>query len=343
MVSKKGIMAIETMIIFIAIVLVAAVAAGMLIRQSGLLQQRAISVSDEARERMITGVEVISVIAHTDIENQTMNDMEILVRLKAGSYPLQIKDLGFMLITPFYSESATLMHSSLDKPFPDINIANVPNSTVSNGSVWMTIQNIEVNNKKDIGTNTEKVRMLVNSSINGTEKLEFNLSYATYEDDPELNAIGYDVPGQTFVIDMGVDLDNITGAGRIVDITDYPIKHPVSGDIYGYVNIHGTAYYNNSLRGLTALVTANPARDDCDFETLIPNKKYCILTRVGANDDTKMERGELYSIRFKVKNQQAIVPEELFEIKLIPKGGAIESVSIVTPAVLVLETTTLWG
>lgn len=343
MVSKKGIMAIETMIIFIAIVLVAAVAAGMLIRQSGLLQQRAISVSDEARERMITGVEIISVIAHTDIANQTMNDLELLVRLKAGSYPLQIKDLGFMLITPFYSESATLMHSTLTKSFADINIANVPNTTVANGTNWLTISNIEVDNKKDIGTNTEKVRLLVDPTINGTEVLQFNLSFASYNEDPDLESMGYNVPGQTFDVDLEVDLGNLTGAGVVVDITDYPIMHPISGDIYGFVNIHGTAHYNDSLRGLTALVTSSPARDDCDYDTLIPNKKYCILTRVGANDDTKMERGELYSLKFKVKNQQAILPEELFEIKLIPKGGAIESVSIVTPAVLVLETTTLWG
>jgi archaellin len=335
-------MAIETMIIFIAIVLVAAVAAGMLIRQSGLLQQRAVSVSDEARERMITGVEVISIISHTDIDNQTLNDLELLVRLNPGSNPIQLRDLSLMITTPTYSESATLMHSTIPKLFNDINIANVPNSTFSNGTEWMTIANIEIDNKKDTGINTEKVRLLVNGS-NNSEVLQFNLSFASYEDDPELEKMGIIVPGETFNVDLETDLSNISGSGVVIDLTDLPIRHSVSGDVYGFVSIHGTAMYNNSLIGLTAIVTSNPTRDDCDFDNLVPNKRFCLITRVGANDDTKMERGELYSFRFKVKNEQVLIPEELFEIKLIPKGGSIEFVSMVTPAVLVLETTTLWG
>lgn len=333
-------MAIETMIIFIAIVLIGAVTAGLLIRTSGTMQQRAISVSDEARERMITGIDVINMVANSDTDEQTINEFEFLVRLKAGSYPVQIKDLNLLFTTSTYTESATLSHYSVESLFEPIDISNIYNGTNSSFT-WSTIPNIEVENSKDLVNNEEKIFLFVNES--GNEEIWVNLSYASYNLDQSLKMLNYDVEGTTFKVNLENDLGNITGTGKLIEINNAPIKHPVSGNVYGYITIKGNAIHNNSLVGLDAKVTQFQTDNECEFNNLIPNTKFCIITRNGKNQDTKMEKGELYSIKFKVKEQQVISPEELIEIKLIPKGGSIETISVVTPAVFVLQTTTLWG
>ena len=64
--SKKGIMGIETLIIFIAMIIVAAIAAGVLLRTQGVLQQKSLAVANEARERVVTGLEIISITANID-------------------------------------------------------------------------------------------------------------------------------------------------------------------------------------------------------------------------------------------------------------------------------------
>ena len=338
--NKKGLMAIGTMIIFIAVVLISAVASGLLIRSSGVLQQRALAVSDEARERIVTGLEIINVIAESELINETLNNFEVLTRLKAGSYPVQGMDVGLMLITSDYSTSAKLQHSNMAPTFETIDISAVPSSNDS--SAWMTIPNMEADNPKDVGVKTEQVGLLINATgVN--EALLFDLSFASNNPDPELLDYGYNVPGQIYSVDLGIDLSNITGAGQSVEIYDYPIKHPVSEDIYGFVTITGTATVNDSLSGLTAEVSAFPQNDDCDFDKLIPNDRFCVVTQVGDNDNTKMEKGELFSIRYKVKKPLAIGTEEIVNLRLVPKGGSIEEISAVTPMVFVLRKTNLWG
>ncbi|MBN2881158.1 hypothetical protein JXM83_03830 [Candidatus Woesearchaeota archaeon] len=334
--SKKALMSIETMIIFIAVVLIAAIAAGLLIRTSGTLQQRAITVSDEARERIVTGVEIINIVADTELVNETLNDYEMLVRLKAGSYPIQLKDMNLMFTTAVYSISGNLQDSDMPALFDEIDVSSVDNAS------WLEIPNIETTNKRDVGSNEENVILVVNGS-GDNEVLRFDLSYASHKDDYQLDSIGFTVPGQIIDVDLGIDLSNISGSGLDVELTDLPITNPVSGDIYGFVTIIGNATVNDSLTGLDAIITSFPTVDDCDFEKIIPNTQYCVITRVGENDDLKLERGELISIRFRVKSQMAMGTEKLMSFRLVPKGGAIEEVSIVTPSVFTLKKTNLWG
>jgi len=335
MISKKGVMSIETMIIFIAVVLIAAVASGALLRSSNLLQQRALMVSDEARERFITGIEMMNVLAESQLINETLNNFEILVRLKPGSNPVQAKDLGLMLITSEYSTSATLEHPEMENLYDDIDISAVTNTS------WLNIPNIEVNNRLDVGVTSERVRLLVNGS-GDNEVLLFDLSYASNNPDQELLDLGINVPGEIFEVNLGVDISNVTGPGIDIEIYDLPIKHSVTQDIFGFVTIIGTVTINDSLVGVDAVLSSNPKYNYCDFNRLTPNTKFCMITQIG-EDDTRMERGELFLIKYKVKEPLAIGTEEQINMRLIPKGGAIEEISTITPMVFVLQKTSLWG
>ena len=62
-IKNKGEMGVGTLIIFIAVILVAAVAAAVLISTAGSLQQRALVTGGQAEQGVSTGAEAVSVMA----------------------------------------------------------------------------------------------------------------------------------------------------------------------------------------------------------------------------------------------------------------------------------------
>jgi flagellin FlaB len=97
--NKKAVIGIGTLIIFIATIVVSMVAAGVLVRSTGLLQERALFVEETARERLISGIEVYAVYAQGDRENQTISEFEFHIRLRPGSNPIQMRTLSMAFDT----------------------------------------------------------------------------------------------------------------------------------------------------------------------------------------------------------------------------------------------------
>ena len=80
---------IGTLIIFIAMVLVAAVAAAVLIQTSGVLQQKAQFTGKEATAEVSSNLKIISVVAGTDgAENATSLDLGL--EISAGGNPIDM-------------------------------------------------------------------------------------------------------------------------------------------------------------------------------------------------------------------------------------------------------------
>ncbi|MFT4311424.1 MAG: hypothetical protein ACMXX7_02250 [Candidatus Woesearchaeota archaeon] len=97
--NTKAVVGIGTLIIFIATIVVSMVAAGVLVRSTGLLQERALFVEETARERLISGIEVFAVYAQGDRENQTISEFEFHMRLRPGSNPVQMRTLSMAFDT----------------------------------------------------------------------------------------------------------------------------------------------------------------------------------------------------------------------------------------------------
>jgi archaeal flagellin FlaB len=93
--NRKGAQGIGTLIIFIAMILVAAVAAGVLIQTASSLQSKSLDVGRQSQEKITTDIEVVQVYA-TDTADGTIDtddNMTMVVRLGSGSAPVKLSDL----------------------------------------------------------------------------------------------------------------------------------------------------------------------------------------------------------------------------------------------------------
>jgi len=100
---------LTTLIIFIAMIVTAAIAAGVIIYTTQTLQQRALQVGAQARERVSTGVEVTRVFGYQydlstrklDTNLQAISVIAPVMRLMAGSKPIGFERISYILTTGY--------------------------------------------------------------------------------------------------------------------------------------------------------------------------------------------------------------------------------------------------
>jgi archaeal flagellin FlaB len=97
--GRKGEMGIGTLIIFIAMILVAAVAAAVLVSTSGNLQQRSLLTSQQAEEGVATGADAVAVTGTNASSDHQVENFEVLLRLQAGSNSLNFDNTIAMIDT----------------------------------------------------------------------------------------------------------------------------------------------------------------------------------------------------------------------------------------------------
>ena len=116
---------IGTLIVFIAMVLVAAVAASVIMQTAENLQQRAYAVGKQTIRDVSTGLRVIGVTGYTDVNKTKLDYLAIAITPRAGSYDIDL--------------NRTLLYIQLDNySVLSLNLASKANR-VTEGGIFHTL------------------------------------------------------------------------------------------------------------------------------------------------------------------------------------------------------------
>ena len=97
--KDRGQVGIGTLIVFIAMVLVAAIAAGVLINTAGLLQAQAEATGEESTDRVTDGVQVVSSVASVQSEDG-VTQAHLRVSLSPGADRIDLTQGDIQAIGP---------------------------------------------------------------------------------------------------------------------------------------------------------------------------------------------------------------------------------------------------
>ncbi len=212
--DETGMVGIGTLIVFIAMVLIAAVAASVLIQTSETLQQRARSVGMQTIREVSAGLTITDITGYTNENKTKINYMAIMVRPRSGSKDI---DLSLCTLTAQYDDLRVLkLNESLVTTINTDNksLFNTPISAGSSNTILSKLTNttfgaIAIHDPDNTITTTnglnrgDRIYILINLSavIGGGNNTQWN--------DTGLP------PRQTITGSMQPE----TGAGAVYDIT----------------------------------------------------------------------------------------------------------------------------
>ena len=144
--NNSGDVGIGTLIVFIAMVLVAAVAAAVLIQTSGVLQQKAQTTGTEATAEVSSNIKIVSIVGtDVDTDGTDIDQMKISIALSAGGDPIDmaevvVKYLDDSNVTTHSLNDSMVLTGTADTPIyfkyaEDRSVDGVDNDVLSSGDL----------------------------------------------------------------------------------------------------------------------------------------------------------------------------------------------------------------
>ncbi|QCC48190.1 archaellin/type IV pilin N-terminal domain-containing protein [Halobellus limi] len=176
--DERGQVGIGTLIVFIAMVLVAAIAAGVLVNTAGFLQATAEDAGQESVNKVTNRVDVVN--THGQVQDSSIENITMTVRLAAGSGAVDMNETSIKYISDETVQTLTNTTAgaakgnaddtnfALTKITDDDGSFGVLNSQEDRYNVHINATAIEGSSGLDTG---EQVRLDITSRTGGTTQV----------------------------------------------------------------------------------------------------------------------------------------------------------------------------
>jgi len=296
-------MGIGTLIIFIALLLVAAIASGVLIQSSSTLQEKALMTGTQAEGQIATGIKVVELSA-TDGIDAGLNHFIQIVKLSPGSSDIKLDEI--LITMNSFDKSASLRYRGTAGTF------------VNSNSGYNTYSTEEVMNHTGAG------------AINISMKNNFTLT-EDYDDDGSDDWLTVTPLGKIAIYFSGggnytVPATSVTCSGAQHEVSQVTVTANTAeiGEVY----IDGDCGRNYFLTSNLS-VNVTPAEIGKGYFTV----QY--LQR-GANPVVgNLQRGDIVKMYFEAP--KTIGEDEKIRVNFIPKTGSPTLTEFITPEVISTE------
>jgi flagellin FlaB len=298
--NKRAEMGVGTLIIFIAMLLVAAIAASVLIQTISSLQQKSLTTGEQATTQISTNAQTVEVSA-TNGQNGNLTDFQQLLKLSPGSDPIKLSQVIFTFNTN--DKTSTLKYRGTDS----------------------------ICEKNDVdGYNTWNVE-IVTSGINTIAIAPAYTLAEDFDDDSAADTAYVNATGDGLVINLSTaGLFNISlgmdlGVPGPITVTQTPITNGTI--VYGYVEISGTTTDADSLNGSSVVITPYHIGEGYFSVT---------YEQTGTNwINGNLQRGDLIRLCYEAPGM--LGEDEEVRLNFIPKIGTATLTLFVSPDVISTE------
>ena len=169
--NKKAEMGMGTLIIFIAMILVAAIAAAVLISTTSSLQNKALETGSATTQEVGTSMNVLEIYGEDGSEDETVDGFATIVKLSAGSDSIRFEDL---LVTLSLSNDSEDYSYDADAQF---DCDDIGTGTVSAGEYTVEYSLEGPNNRPGFLTPGDVAKVCFGSprAVGETERIRLSL------------------------------------------------------------------------------------------------------------------------------------------------------------------------